>query len=270
MHRAQQLAHPRDRLERRGLAGAVGADDADDLAFVHLQVHVCQGRRAAVLHAHIAQAQQGTVGAGARVPAAVFGRGAGRDALRLAPPLAEVRRDDEGIVGDLGRGALGDDLALVEHGHPVGELGDDLHVVFDQHHRDAGRAHACDQLDELMHLAGVHAGRGLVEDEQVGTRCQRSRDLEAALAREGKPARGFLARARRGRRTPAGRGRALGAAVPMAAARPGAGRSAPGRRGCACVHRPSRSRGLSCVARSGSSGTSERARPGCTGAAASR
>src|SRR5688572_1427036 len=46
--------------------------------------------------------------------------------------VSEVGGDDPGVVADLGVRALDQHLAVLQHGHPVGEVGDHVHVVLDQ------------------------------------------------------------------------------------------------------------------------------------------
>src|SRR4030095_8993624 len=48
---------------------------------------------------------------------------------------AEVGLDHLGVSLDLGRRALGDARAVVEHGDPVGDPHDHLHLVLDEEHR---------------------------------------------------------------------------------------------------------------------------------------
>ena len=42
--------HAGDNVERGGLAGTVGADEGDDLIFIHLQVQIVHSHNAAKLH----------------------------------------------------------------------------------------------------------------------------------------------------------------------------------------------------------------------------
>ena len=58
----------------------------------------------------------------------------------------------------------------------------DRHVVLDEHDRDAELvAQHADLALELARFAAVHAGRGLVEQEQLRAEHQRARDLEPPL-----------------------------------------------------------------------------------------
>src|SRR5919198_382910 len=69
---------------------------------------------------------------------------------------AEVRPDDPCVALDLARRPLRDLLARVEHGHPVGYLHHDAHVVLDQDDREP------EIDDELAQEAHERAGLGLV------------------------------------------------------------------------------------------------------------
>src|SRR2546425_7788832 len=76
--------------------------------------------------------------------------------LSTARPLgsraarAEVRLDDPRVTLDLARGPFRDLLAVVQHGHPVGHLHDDAHVVLDQ---DDGEPRSEEHTSELQSLA---------------------------------------------------------------------------------------------------------------------
>ena len=67
-----------DGVEQRGLAGAVQADDGDELALAHVQRHVLQRLRLAVEDADVVDIQQRRRG---RWPLA-----AGRSAISISPP----------------------------------------------------------------------------------------------------------------------------------------------------------------------------------------
>ena len=75
-----------------------------------------------------------------------------------------------------------DDLALVHHGDAVGEVGDDAHVVGDQHDRGAELvAAATQQVEDLGLHRHVERRRRLVGDEHRGVERERHRDHDALL-----------------------------------------------------------------------------------------
>ena len=94
--------------------------------------------------------------------------------------MAEVRRLDLGVLLDLGRLALRDDAALVEHGDPVGERQHLVDVVIDQDDRERAVKRA-DQVGDPPALVGREAGERLVEQEQLRARGEGDRDLEQPL-----------------------------------------------------------------------------------------
>ena len=94
---------------------------------------------------------------------------------------AEVGLDHLLVLLHLGGRALGDLLAVVEHGEPVAQAHHQLHVVLDQQDGAAVLADLVDQLAQHQLLARVHAGGGFVERDQLGVGRQCARDLEPAL-----------------------------------------------------------------------------------------
>src|SRR5450631_1053316 len=58
---------------------------------------------------------------------------------------AEVSRDDAGVALYCHRRALGDFLAVIEHGNTIAQPHDQLYVVFDQQYRGAVGADAFEQ-----------------------------------------------------------------------------------------------------------------------------
>jgi len=120
----------------------------------------------------------------------------------LASGCSSVRgrspgQGEEGVVqGDLVAVQLGGDPggepfrgvdrhhpAGVQHRHPVAEPADLLHVVADQHDRDATGPDLLDQPPGVAPGVGVEAGAELVQDGDLGVADQGERDREAlALA----------------------------------------------------------------------------------------
>ncbi len=73
------------------------------------------------------------------------------------------------------------DLALGEHGHPVCQCLDLVHVVRREQHRGAGGRQPPDQLPRVPSAGGVEAGRRLVEEEQLRVADDAEPHIEAAL-----------------------------------------------------------------------------------------
>ena len=104
---------------------------------------------------------------------------------------AQVRLDDAGVGAHLFGRALGDALAVVEHGDAVADAHDHAHVVLDE---QDGQAQLGAQLgDEPLHLlglVGVHARRRLIQQQQHRLAGQGAGDLQAALVAVGQVAGG--------------------------------------------------------------------------------
>src|ERR1700752_3009118 len=94
--------------------------------------------------------------------------------------MSEVHFDDLGIVLDLLHGALGENLALVQHRDLVGDVLDELHIVLD-HQDGAVLDDAVEKLGRLGALGNAHAGDGLVEHQEVRVLDQQHADLEPLL-----------------------------------------------------------------------------------------
>ena len=147
----------RDRAQRRRLAGAVGADQRDELARGDRQRHALQRADVAVPDVDVARAQ-------------------------ASPSLPEVRGDDLGVGADRRRVALGDEAPVVEDLDPVAQVHHQRDVVGDEDDRDPELvAQPADQAQQLLRLDRVHAGVGLVEQQDLGLGADRAGDLEPAL-----------------------------------------------------------------------------------------
>ena len=94
---------------------------------------------------------------------------------------AEVGLDDRRVLLHVVGHAVGDALAVVEHGDPVAQAHDQLDVVLDQQDGDARVADAADAVHEVLALGRVHAGGGLVEQQQARLGGQRAGDLDQPL-----------------------------------------------------------------------------------------
>jgi len=100
--------------------------------------------------------------------------------------LTEVGPDDFGVGLHLGRGAVGDEPAKVQHGHPVGDPHHQAHVVLDQDNGDAqGGPNFDDQYGHPPGLVGIHAGDGLVQQEKAGFGAQCPGNLDPLLVAVG-------------------------------------------------------------------------------------
>src|SRR5690349_24084163 len=88
---------------------------------------------------------------------------------RSAPSLpAKVGLDDAGVPPDRRRRPLGDLLTVIEHDDALRDVHHHVHVVLDEQH---GLALPMQRQDVLLHLVdhrGIHGGRRLVEQEQLG------------------------------------------------------------------------------------------------------
>src|SRR5438034_2248505 len=100
----------------------------------------------------------------------VWGAGSGPPTtIGVSPALSEVDAAHLGVGAHGRRGAVGDHAALVQHGDLLRDGEDDLHVVLGEQQRQPALAReAVDQLDRLARLARRHAGRRLVEQQDVG------------------------------------------------------------------------------------------------------
>ena len=110
--------HPADRLEQRGLAGAVGADDAHGLAGSDLERDIAHRAQVAVVGRHLSAAT------GRAQPAFFFSQ-VGLHHVRIG-------------AHRVGR-AAGDHGAGIHHVDVARNLHHELDVVLDQHHADAPR-----------------------------------------------------------------------------------------------------------------------------------
>ena len=153
-------------LHRRGLAAAVGAEEAEDLALVDAEADVLHGGEIAEAFRQVARLDGDVAIAVARRDVDVHVTGA----LGL-----RQERDEGGIeIGGPGafeqrlRRARRQNLAGIHRDQPV-EAGGFLHVGGGDDHAHAGAAGAdiLDQFPELAARQRVDAGGGLVEDQQV-------------------------------------------------------------------------------------------------------
>ena len=110
--------------------------------------------------------------------------------MALPLPGAQIGLDDLRVVLNFVGRALGDDVAEVQHADALTDAHDQAHIVFNEQDGDLeGVADLYDILHELGGLGGVHAGRGLIQEQQGGIGGQGADDLQAALGAVGETAR---------------------------------------------------------------------------------
>src|ERR1700746_434364 len=108
---------------------------------------------------------------------------------RLLPLLgagAGQRLDPRFIGCELMRRSRIDHVAIVEHVSMVGDFKTHAHILFDQEHRDAFRAHLRDDTEDFAHDERRQARRRLIENEKLGIEQKRARDRQHLLLTAGK------------------------------------------------------------------------------------
>ena len=173
-------------FHRRGLAAAVGAHEAEDLAALDVEAHMVDRGEVREAAGEIA---------GCDHPFVV--ELAARWNLQLVMARLQLvgQQADEGVLDrggarprlELGRRAGRQDLAGVHGDQPV-EAFRFLHVGrrHDDAHARTARPHAVDELPELPPGQRIDAGRGLVEDQQVGVVDQGAAQAELLAHAAGK------------------------------------------------------------------------------------
>src|SRR5207245_1593788 len=107
-------------------------------------------------------------------------------------PSAEVGFDDSWIAVDLLGQAFGDLHAVVHNDDAIRDLHHQRHVMLDEEDRQPAVSHRADEARDLDPLIGVHAGRGFVEQQQLGARRQCASHLGAAAVRVGEAERRII------------------------------------------------------------------------------
>ena len=118
------------------------------------------------------------------------------DELHGLAPLAgaEIGGDHGRVVLHLGRRAVGNLAAAIEHDDVVGNIHHHAHVVLDQHHGDAALlVHVEHVARHVFFLVLVHAAHGLVEQQDLGLQRQRAAELHALAQAVGQRRRRLLA-----------------------------------------------------------------------------
>jgi len=95
--------------------------------------------------------------------------------------VSQVGGNDFRIADDVGRLALDQHLAEVEHDSAVDQRHHDFHDVLDHQHGDAGLAHLAHEFDAGLGFDRGQAGKHLVQQQQFRLGRQRARHLEAAF-----------------------------------------------------------------------------------------
>src|SRR2546427_12256615 len=124
-------------------------------------------------------------------PASTWWSSRSARALETAPaailaPAAEVGLEDALVALDLGGRPLGDLHAPVHDEDPLAVVHDHVHVVLDDHDRLALPLQPVDVVEQVLEQRSVHAGRRLVQQDQVGVGHGRPRELQELLLPVGK------------------------------------------------------------------------------------
>src|SRR5947208_2900929 len=104
----------------------------------------------------------------------------------ILPPAAEVGLENALVTLDLGGRPLGDLHAPVHDEDPLAVVHDHVHVVLDDHDRLALPLQPVDVVEQVLEQRAVHAGRRLVEQDQVGVGHERPGELQELLRPVGK------------------------------------------------------------------------------------
>src|SRR4029077_1038515 len=106
--------------------------------------------------------------------------------------LAQIQPPDVGIVDDLVRRSLGQDLARVDDIGAVGEPQRFPHIMVGDQYADTAIGEMANEILDVADRDGIDAGEGFVEQHVIGPRGERTRDLDAApLASGERNRRGF-------------------------------------------------------------------------------
>ena len=159
---------PADEVEDGGLAGAVRADDADDLALADVERHAAHGLHAAEAHRQVLHVERHPVLVAA-VGALGFerlGHGSGLHRRALGA-LEEHGAQDVGPVEEVGGGTVEADLALLQEDGALGERDGDVHRLLDEHDGGAGLVDRPHDAEELFDDDRRQTEAELVDHEQL-------------------------------------------------------------------------------------------------------
>ena len=168
-------------LHRGGLAAAVRAEKAENLALLDFEAHVID-------RDELAEPLGEPVGFDCRRPLLMLARRNLDRLVALALFLGQERDERRlevfgaGAALDLGRRARRDHVAVV-HGREPGVLFRFVHIGGCDHHAHLRPAStdAVDQLPELPPRQRIDAGRRLVEDQEIGIVDQRAAERQLLL-----------------------------------------------------------------------------------------
>ncbi len=169
-----------ERAHQSGFSGAVRAEHADKLAFVHDEVDAMERGNGAVACREIFHRDDGFAVA-KRFFATAIMHGA----------FAEIGFQHLLVAAHLFRRAVGDFRSGIENDDVIGDSHHEFHVVLDKHHRDVERRDLPQKRAERFGVLRTQAGGRLVEHQHRGARCERARDFHEALVDMGE--RGRLA-----------------------------------------------------------------------------
>ena len=167
-----QRHQPGQRLQQRRLAGAVAAEQGDDLAFAHVERGVVQDMALAVEGVDALEAQHLRRTCSGFVAALMHDLGDAGAGVDLLHPAIGAHR-----VGRAGH----QHFALVHHGDGVREAEHAVDVVLDDQHRNIGG----DVLDQVRHpfaLGGGEARQRLVEQQHLRLGAERDAEIDQPLA----------------------------------------------------------------------------------------
>src|SRR5687768_8174981 len=103
------------------------------------------------------------------------GRSGLPDAFGLASGMAEIDLSDPWMGLNGGGRALEDPLPMRQNLDSVAQVHDQVHVVLDYDHREGeASSDSVDQAQKSLRLSRVHSGRGFVEHQETGARCERA------------------------------------------------------------------------------------------------
>src|SRR5690606_39835100 len=98
---------------------------------------------------------------------------------------AQVRFDDPGVLLDFCGRAFRDLLPVVQHRDAVGHFHYQVHIVFDEQHRDALVTDGADEADQLFGFLRVEARGGFVQHQQFRVQRQCPGNLQPPLVAVG-------------------------------------------------------------------------------------